>query len=88
MIPLATVVVNLIQSTGQTALFLVLGISTLAFFSTYFLYFKEANQKFADRTISNAELPEELLKWDKWHWVRIVFEVIAFLSALIILLIK
>jgi len=88
MIPLATVVVNLIQSTGQTALFLVLGISTLAFFSTYFLYFKEANQKFADRTISNAELPEELLKWDKWHWVRIVFEVIAFLSVLIILLIK
>ena len=88
LIPLITVLVNLIQGTEQTGLFCVLGVSTLIFFSTYFLYFKEANQKFSDRTISNAELPSELIKWGNWHWLRIVFEAIAFLSSIIILLVK
>jgi len=77
-IPLVTVLVNLT----------VLGFSTLAFFSTYFLYFKDANQKFSDRTLSNDELPKELLKWGNWHWLRILFETIAFLCSIVILLMK
>ena len=85
-IPLITVIINLIFNPNQKALFLILGLSTLAFFSTYFLYFKEANQKFADRTLSNDELPHELVKWGNWHWTRIVFEAIAFISSIIILL--
>jgi len=87
-IPLVTVLVNLTQNTNQTALFWVLGFSTLAFFSTYFLYFKDANQKFSDRTLSNDELPKELLKWGNWHWLRILFETIAFLCSIVILLMK
>lgn len=87
-IPLITVMVNLIFNPNQTALFWAMGVSTLLFFSTYFLYFKEANQKFADRSISNEELPLELHKWGNWHWTRIGFETIAFTCSIIILLIE
>ena len=66
----------------------VLALATLVFFSTYFLYFKEANQKFADRTLSNEELPSELERWGNWHWFRIVFEAIAFLASVLILLLR
>lgn len=86
LIPLAAVAVNLFLSSAQSGLLWIMGLSTLAFFSTYFLYFKEANQKFADRALSNAELPDELNKWGKWHWARIVFELIAFACSLTILL--
>ena len=84
-IPLVTVLLFLFQSTNHTVLFWIMGISTLAFLSTYFLYFKEANQKFADRSISNDELAGELVKWGNWHWGRIVFEAIAFISCILIL---
>ena len=59
-IPLVTVAVNLFFNAEQLILTLILGVSTLIFFSTYFLYFKEANQKFSDRLLTNEELPSEL----------------------------
>ena len=77
-IPLITALLFLYKGTNQDLHFWLLGFSTLAFFSTYFLYFKVANQKFADRSISNDELAGELVKWGNWHWGRIVFESIAF----------
>lgn len=87
-IPLVAVAWNLTLNSNQTGLFWLLGVSTLAFFSTYFLYFKEANQNFSERTISNAELANELLRWGNWHWLRVVFEAIAFVTSVIILLIE
>lgn len=88
LIPLFAVAFNLVFGSNNTVWFIILGLSTLVFFSTYFLYFKEANQKFADRSISNADLPAELIRWGNWHWLRIVFEAIAFFASLIILLIN
>lgn len=87
-IPLMAVLVNLIFSADNLVAFVILGGSTLIFFSTYFLYFKEANQMFADRSLSNEELPDELIKWGNWHWFRIVFEMIAFLASLYILFVR
>ena len=84
--PLGTVVYSLWYTTGNIVLVTLLGISTLAFFSTYFLYFKSANQSFANRTLSNEALPKELARWGTWHWGRIVFECIAFFCVLLLLL--
>ena len=88
MIPLVAVLINLVFNSEQLILLCILGVSTLIFFSTYFLYFKEANQMFADRSIPNEDLSGELIKWGNWHWFRIVFEAIAFLCSLIIILIR
>jgi hypothetical protein len=87
-IPLITVLLSLVRDPTQNLLIWVMGVSTLAFFSTYSLYFKNANQKFADRTLSNDELPVELQKWGNWHWTRIGFEAIAFVCSIILLLNK
>ncbi|MBE9033407.1 DUF1772 domain-containing protein [filamentous cyanobacterium LEGE 11480] len=87
-IPLATVLIGLLRNSSSNVLFWIMGTSTLAFFSTYFLYFKTANQKFADRKLSNDELPDELQRWGNWHWTRIGFEAIAFGCSIILLLNK
>ena len=65
-----------------------MGFSVLAFFSTFFLYFKDANKNFAERSISNEKLPDELKRWEKWHWGRIFFECIAFICSLLLLIVR
>ncbi|MDW3646397.1 MAG: hypothetical protein R8P61_05030 [Bacteroidia bacterium] len=86
LIPLATVGYQMIKQDDHLLLWGVMGLATVAFFSTYFLYFKKANQSFADRSLSNEALPRELNKWGNWHWGRIFFEILALLSALALLL--
>ena len=63
-----------------------MGICTLLFFSTYFLYFKKANQSFADETVAHEDLAAELKKWGNWHWARIYLEIGALVFALIALM--
>ena len=83
-----------IMSAGYIALFqgkgmillVLMGFSVLAFFSTFFLYFKEANRSFADRSLSNDNLLAELIRWERWHWGRIVFEFVAFGCSLLLLI--
>jgi hypothetical protein len=58
---------------------------TLLFFSTYFLYFKEANLSFTERTITNEILPYKLIEWANWHWGRVSCETVAFVCGLILL---
>ncbi|MEL6254789.1 MAG: hypothetical protein AAFR87_22445 [Bacteroidota bacterium] len=86
LIPLTTVGYHIILHEDNLLTWGVMGFATVAFFSTYFLYFKKANQSFADRSLSNEALPEELKKWGNWHWGRICFEAIALLAALVLLL--
>lgn len=86
LLPLATVAYHLAAASGFSLLFAGLGLSTLAFFATYFMYFKRANRSFAERGISNAELPQELKRWGQWHWSRVGLEALAFAIALWLIL--
>ena len=78
LLPLATVGYHLELQGEYIFLFGTLGVSTLAFFSTYFLFFKKANAEFANRSFPDQELPGKLTRWGNWHWGRICFEAIAF----------
>jgi hypothetical protein len=60
-----------------------MGVFTLLFFVTYFIYFKKANKSFEDASLSDDELPVELIKWEKWHWTRIYLEIGALICSLI-----
>ena len=53
---------------------------TLAIF---FLYFKSANQAFADHNLENVELGPELARWSAWYWVRTVIIIFAFAVSVI-----
>lgn len=44
----------------------------------FFLYFKKANDGFANRTISDEGLVNELTRWAMWHWIRTVIIIAAF----------
>jgi len=84
--PLITVGYYTINQTENKILFGIMGLTTLAFFSTYYLYFKKANKRFTERDLSNEKLPQELKRWGNWHWGRICFEFIAFGCSLLLLL--
>lgn len=85
-IPLTTVGYLLFTQSENKYILILMGMSTLMFFSTYFIYFKYANKSFAERSISNEDLPSELNRWGNWHWTRIIFELIAFFISLFLLL--
>ena len=50
-VSLMTAMFNLIYFSDEYFIFSIMGVST------YFLYFKKANKNFADRELSNDELP-------------------------------
>jgi hypothetical protein len=83
--PTITFVYSLLNKPKIDILMWLMLIFTLLFFATYYIYFKEANLSFAERTISNEALPNELIKWGKWHWARVSCEAIAFVCGLILL---
>ncbi len=85
-LPFLTVIYGVINGSIVGFMLWGMGIATILFFSTYFLYFKKANKSFADRSLSDKALPSELVRWGNWHWGRIVFEFIAFGCALWLLL--
>lgn len=44
----------------------------------FFIYFKAANQSFADRSLPLDALKSELSRWATWHWIRTAIIVFAF----------
>ena len=48
----------------------------------FFAYFKKANQSFAQHSLSDAALKDELTRWSRWHWLRTVLVIIAFGSSI------
>lgn len=49
----------------------------------FFVYFKSANQAFADHSLTDEELISELARWATWHWIRTVIIIIAFAVSVI-----
>ena len=85
LIPIGTTIFALLTDAPGKMFALLTGFFTLLFFLTYFMYFKKANQSFTDASLSESELALELIRWGKWHWTRICFEVAALVFALIAL---
>lgn len=85
-LPIATLAYSLFDKSKADLLMWLMTVFAVLFFATFFLYFKETNISFTERSISNEALPKELITWGKWHWGRIVCEAIAFSCGLILLL--
>lgn len=49
----------------------------------FFVYFKSANQAFADHSLTDEELGPELARWTTWHWIRTVIIIVAFAASVI-----
>lgn len=85
-LPVSTLVFSFITKQKADLLMWGMVVFSILFFATYFLYFKDANISFAERTVSNEALPQALNTWANWHWARVVFEAIAFICGLFLLI--
>lgn len=47
----------------------------LVFIASFYMYFKETNQKFYDAAFNVEQLKSELITWSYWHWSRVITEV-------------
>ena len=85
-IPVGAAIFSIVtKAEGQVAS-IVTAALCLMFFFMYPLYFKKANKSFAEASLSEAELPLELIKWGKWHWARVYMELAAFTGSIVALL--
>lgn len=84
-IPVVTAVYSVLTDADGQGASIVTAVLCLMFFFTYPIYFKRANQAFADASLSEAELPRELIKWGKWHWARVYMELGAFSGSIVAL---
>lgn len=85
-LPIITFISSLFGKSKTDLLMWLMTIFSILFFSTFFVYFKEANLSFTERTISNEVLSQELIKWGKWHWGRVICEAVAFICGFVLLL--
>ena len=58
---------------------------TLVMLAIYFAYFKGANESFASGSVGVEGLSEELENWAKWHWVRVMLGIVAFIASLLVI---
>ena len=56
-------------------------ILTLAVLASFPIYFRAANQSFAEATIAEADVAAELARWSTWHWARVMGALVAFATA-------
>lgn len=83
MAAIAAAVVCAIANHPGRGLTVAAGILSASMVAIYFLYFEQANAKFAAASLSENELPNELARWAKWHWLRVVIGIIAFAASIL-----
>ncbi len=85
-IPVVATVMPFILGITSHWLSVVPAIITLVMLAIYFAYFKGANDSFKSGSVGVDGLSEELIKWEKWHWVRVILGIAAFFISLLVIL--
>jgi len=83
--PVLAAVVPVILGATFHWLSLVPAIITLLMLAIYMGYFKGANDSFKSGSVGVEGLSEELTKWAKWHWIRVVLGIVAFITSLLVI---
>lgn len=68
---------------GAMAYSLLSAVLSLCILVIYFHYFKSANDSFATGSVGVEGLPDELRKWNTWHWIRTIVAIAAFYLSLV-----
>lgn len=58
-------------------------IFALLFVASFYSYFKGANELFYQATLNEELLAMELIRWEKWHWSRIVIELLSLICLIL-----
>ena len=85
MLPVFAAVMPIIMGIMPFWISLFPAIITLIMLAIYFGYFKGANESFKTGSVGLDGLSDELAKWAKWHWLRVILGIAAFISSLLVL---
>ena len=77
---LVAAILNVV-SRRSARLWVLAAIMSLVVIGFFFVYFKDANAGFANRTVTQQDLPAALVTWAAWQWTRIAFGIAAFALA-------
>ena len=83
--PVLTAVVTFVLGEVFHWLSIVPAVLTLIMLVIYFGYFKGANESFKSGSVGAEGLADELARWAKWHWLRVVIGCVAFFVSLLVL---
>ncbi len=84
MLPVFAALIPLVLGAAFHWLSLAPAIITLIMLAIYFSYFKGANESFKSGSVGVNGLSKELDKWAKWHWLRVILGMAAFIASLLI----
>jgi hypothetical protein len=80
---IATAVVSILERAPGRWFSVIAAALAVAAVLMFPLYFQRANASFSAATLPPSELPAELLRWQRWHVVRVVLSVLALLAAVL-----
>ena len=81
----AAAVVTMIQGGPGRWASLLAGLASLSLVAIYFAYFEGGNARLAEADMKSAELAEELARWERWHWTRVLVGIVSFVASLLAL---
>jgi hypothetical protein len=72
-----------VQSRPGARLWWVAAALSLVVIATFFVYFKDANAAFSNRTVAADALPAALASWGMWQWGRVAVGFAAFAASVL-----
>lgn len=81
----AAAVISMIEGSPGRWASLLAGVAALSLVAIYFAYFEGGNVRLAEVDMKSAELAEELARWERWHWTRVMHGIVAFVASLLAL---
>lgn len=77
LIPIATALLFYYKKSPAFKYALISTIFALLFTACFYLYFQGANALFYQASLNEELLRSELIRWNQWHWSRIVLEILS-----------
>ncbi len=71
-------VLTVLVDQARTPAWLLTGILCFSTLAIFFIYFRKANNGFAEHSIAEDALGAELQRWAMWHWIRTGLMLVAF----------
>lgn len=72
-----------IQSRPGSRLWWTAAVLSIVVIAMFFVYFKDANAGFSNRTVAEDALAAALTSWGRWQWARVFIGISAFAAAVL-----
>ena len=82
-VALAVALAHTLQSQRGAGMWWVAAALSVGVIAMFFIYFKDANESFANRTVADDAFAATLATWAQWQWARVALGCMAFLASIL-----